>query len=620
MEAILADKIPQELKALDQWVMWKMIKKGDRPTKVPFQVGGIPASSTDKSTWTTFQSVLSAYDTGGFSGIGFVFSEDDPYCGVDLDGCRDPETGKIQPWARDIIRTFSTYTEVSPSKTGVKLFIRGKFLSETGKKKDLDEPQIVEDKSPGIEVYDHGRYFAATGLRVANGVSEVQECQKQLDSVWEKYFKEDVFIPLNRNSDPVTELTERARAYIAKLPPAVSGQSGHNATFHAACVLVKGFGLNDSQSLQILSEYNQSCQPPWSEKDLRYKIKSAAKQGGPANYLRDAHRNQWSSISVPKYKEPTPVTLTTLEAATRKYYQHVKDGIDDLIGLGLPELDEALEGGVANGEMVVFAARPSHGKSAIALQIIHHVTGCGMPSLLISEEMAELALGKRALQFVTPVPQEHWQSSTTIEKDVDDHYKDRKSCHIAEACRTIERVEEVIDEAITNNGVKVVVVDYAQLLTSPGKNRYEINTNTSVALRQMANKYGILLIILLQLSREVEKRTKFVPQMSDLKETGQWEQDADVIVFIVWPHRLDSGNDPKKYMFFVGKNRNRNIVNSVVECNFVPSRQMVVASSGQVVGVANGAEDFGGYSGKVHSEFQTTIDYGGEVYRSEDEF
>ncbi len=68
---------------------------------------------------------------------------------------------------------------------------------------------------------------------------------------------------------------DRARRYLAKLPVAVSGQGGHNATFRAACALVHGFGLAEADALAVLGEWNRSCQPPWSESELRHKVMSA---------------------------------------------------------------------------------------------------------------------------------------------------------------------------------------------------------------------------------------------------------------------------------------------------------------------------------------------------------
>lgn len=80
---------------------------------------------------------------------------------------------------------------------------------------------------------------------------------------------------------------ERAALYLSKIPPAVSGQGGHDATYHAACVLVQGFGLSEAEAESLMSEYSQRCDPPWSESEIRHKIQSAASApcNRPIGYL-----------------------------------------------------------------------------------------------------------------------------------------------------------------------------------------------------------------------------------------------------------------------------------------------------------------------------------------------
>lgn len=70
---------------------------------------------------------------------------------------------------------------------------------------------------------------------------------------------------------------ERARRYVAKLPPSISGDKGHDKAFHAACVLVRKFGLSFDPTLQLMNEFNDQCQPPWSDRELRHKVESAMK-------------------------------------------------------------------------------------------------------------------------------------------------------------------------------------------------------------------------------------------------------------------------------------------------------------------------------------------------------
>ena len=101
-------RIPEELKERRQWVLWKtIIREGDKPTKVPFQPNGEHAKTNDAATWSTFDDALANHKN--YDGIGYVFADDDPFCGIDLDGCRNPVTGICEEWARQIIRDFNTY-------------------------------------------------------------------------------------------------------------------------------------------------------------------------------------------------------------------------------------------------------------------------------------------------------------------------------------------------------------------------------------------------------------------------------------------------------------------------------------------------------------------------------
>jgi putative DNA primase/helicase len=124
-------KIPADLKERKQWVLWSMENRSDgQRTKLPYQIGGKLASSTDPKTWTDFDAVCR--NQNGYSGIGYVFSADDPFCGIDFDACRQPDTGEVAAWARDWIKKLDSYSEVSPSKTGIKVWVKAKWPMESG--------------------------------------------------------------------------------------------------------------------------------------------------------------------------------------------------------------------------------------------------------------------------------------------------------------------------------------------------------------------------------------------------------------------------------------------------------------------------------------------------------
>jgi|SRR5215210_1241548 len=150
----LLENIPEELRQRPQWVVWKLEKRigDDKPTKIPYIAGGVVrASSTDLMTWRTFEEALQALETGRYDGVGFVFCSGDPFVGIDLDHCRNAETGKIKEWAQEIIDSVvDKYVEVSPSGTGVHIITRGKLRE--GRKKGL------------LEIYGQEKFFTFTGV------------------------------------------------------------------------------------------------------------------------------------------------------------------------------------------------------------------------------------------------------------------------------------------------------------------------------------------------------------------------------------------------------------------------------------------------------------------------
>ena len=112
------DNIPKELKEQPNWVNWTIDERNGKPTKIPINpLTQSNAKSNDPSTWASLDEAMRVYqecEKEHIRGVGFMFSNSDLW-GMDLDHCRDPETGVIEPWAQEIVRKVTTYTEVSPS-------------------------------------------------------------------------------------------------------------------------------------------------------------------------------------------------------------------------------------------------------------------------------------------------------------------------------------------------------------------------------------------------------------------------------------------------------------------------------------------------------------------------
>lgn len=419
-------------------------------------------------------------------------------------------------------------------------------------------------------------------------MNAIPDRTEELKQLLAKYGKQQA-TPTQSDFRSDDAVCERARKYVEKMDAAVSGEGGHNKTYAVACVLVKGFELSTAQALDILKDYNARCDPPWTEHELQHKIDDASRASGASGYLRNAKPERWESINVPQHKPPKQsaqpakaeerrLKRSTLQKAVEAAIEHAQLGKKKLIDTGIRELNHAIGGGFEFGEMVLIAARPSHGKSALGLQFISAMTAAGIDCAFMSEEMKEQLLGKRVLQFGQSLPESQWAGNAEqLRESMNKYFGNRAECHVIENSRTVHAVCEEIRDLATNHGVKAVVVDYVQLLGSVKGSRYEIVTASSVALRQVCTETGVLLITLAQMSRSIEGRESFMPRTSDLKESGQLEQDADVIMFLVWPWMLDKQQDKEEYHIYINKNRNREIRRFMVNCSFDPERQKVTA-------------------------------------------
>jgi len=172
-----AEHIPRELKAGRFWVVCD-------EEKVPIVAGeDYRASSTDPRTWRSYPEAVRALKSGRYAGIGRVITAKGPYVGVDLDHVRDPESGLIAGEALASLEALDSYSEVSPSGEGVKVWVRAR----------LDRSYV----KPGLEVYTRGRYFCVTGQMLAQYPAEIVERQEEIVGLVEREFP-----PPEQNTGP----------------------------------------------------------------------------------------------------------------------------------------------------------------------------------------------------------------------------------------------------------------------------------------------------------------------------------------------------------------------------------------------------------------------------------
>src|SRR5918994_1425800 len=177
-----------DMRDLRQWLCWRKEERDGKPTKVPYSpTTGQRASSTDSDTWSGYQEAVRACKEHGYGGIGFGFPVEDEPCGVDLDGCLNSETGEMESWAQEIVEGLDSYTEISPSGTGVHILLRA-TLPEGRNRKGR------------FEAYDRGRYFTVSGKHLAGTPQTIEERQEKLQDVVRRVFEQP---SANGHTEPV---------------------------------------------------------------------------------------------------------------------------------------------------------------------------------------------------------------------------------------------------------------------------------------------------------------------------------------------------------------------------------------------------------------------------------
>jgi putative DNA primase/helicase len=155
-----------EFKRERRWLLWRFETRDGRPnTKVPYSVYGGPGSSTNAETWATYEEAV--IEVGRYDGLGFAIG--DGFLFVDLDGCRHPQTGTIETWASDIVCLLNAATEVSPSATGLHVYLKSRNA------RSLKHMFGTGENKRGIEIYASGRYAAITFEHLPNTPDEMPE-------------------------------------------------------------------------------------------------------------------------------------------------------------------------------------------------------------------------------------------------------------------------------------------------------------------------------------------------------------------------------------------------------------------------------------------------------------
>jgi hypothetical protein len=231
--------IPESLRAERRWVVWRY---NTEQKKIPYQAARpeIEAKINDERTWSDFAPAQAAVDAGRAQGTGFVLGEG--WAGVDLDDCRDSETGTLKPVAQAIVAALDTYCEVSPSGTGLKLYLKawlGKNYVKTG-----------------LECYAGRRYFCVTAQHLAGTPEEPQHRQAEFDALIAREFSAD---------EPDDVAPRRA----ATLNEKTFGEPGRNNALASVAGLLRSLGLDVEELTPALLAVNaRRCKPPLARDEV----------------------------------------------------------------------------------------------------------------------------------------------------------------------------------------------------------------------------------------------------------------------------------------------------------------------------------------------------------------
>ncbi len=261
--------VPPQLRERPQWVAWKREELDNgKIDKLPIDPKtGRMASHSDPSTWATFQEALDRAEHDGLAGVGYVLTAGDPFTCIDLDDCRKLKTGAVDEWAREVLDRFGeTYTELSPSGTGLHIWVKGKL---PGKGKHPE----------GLGVFDRLRFIVMTGQPIEGHDGEILDRQDVLT----RWYLETFSTTESREEEPgdpisppledheVMELLRGARNWEDKVRKLWDGQwkrAGYSSPSEADAGLIAAlaFYTQDRRQLDRLFRQSRLCRIKWLQR------------------------------------------------------------------------------------------------------------------------------------------------------------------------------------------------------------------------------------------------------------------------------------------------------------------------------------------------------------------
>lgn len=452
--------LPKELetiKSVKQWVGHK--------NKIPINPHtGRNGSSTDPSTWGTYEEALQAVTNYNLDCVGFVLAGG--YFGIDLDHVIEDDK-LISKEAADIIKIMDSYTEISPSGTGIHIIAKGTIPGVIG-----------ASANKTIEMYQNGRYFTVTG-NIYKEPKPIEERSKEGTQIYNYY----------------TQTEQPAQNTI---PTGTIGSGSRNSTLISLIGSLRSKGLDREAIEETIRYVNKTqCKPPLSDRELERNVLSALNR-------RFEHDNKYVATV-----QETPQREITIEVEpVGAYISEFKDfctASRENISTGILSLDIALNGGLTD-ELYILGAETGQGKSAFSMQLAQNIASQGHDVLYFALEMSRKELIARGVSAISYEKQTEYKKEPVTagnilyykydpvlknftklayshyEQATKEYFK-RYSEHLYIFENDNERGVTVLDiDAITRKHVEttgnkpIVFVDYLQMITADSTDRTQIQS------------------------------------------------------------------------------------------------------------------------------------------------
>ena len=460
--------VPQPLRECKNWVMWRYEWKPDKTNgswaKIPMQPNGEWASTTNPETWSAFETVVSKFHqaVGRFDGIGFVFSKDQPFVGIDLDNCVSvgEDNFELTPFAARVVDRLSTYSELSPSKTGIHCI---------GIAGDMPATKTAWNGNE-IEVYRDGRYFTFTGVSWHEKVLEIVDISDDLD----------VILSVVKNPEaknPKLTIDVEKRIEMALRNPKVDALFYGNTLDYggddsradlALCSLLAYYSEGSEDILDAMFRRSKLMRTKWDERRGAETYGQRTCRKALANHSSFVSVKQTKLDRIPQTHETRKVRRFGINDLWDAAMEYRKSPASQGVTTGWPSLDQFYR--PAKGMLSVVTGTPGSGKSTwvdvlsynIALRHGWTIAYASFETLPLERHVLNLCqihLGKPTYAFMSGSA-----TDAEMEQAREDLHKYFRFFMPQENEMDIVSILSYVDDEIRENGLDGFVLDpYTEL-------------------------------------------------------------------------------------------------------------------------------------------------------------